>query len=239
MKLHVEERGQGGVPVVFHHGLGADLQVWRGQLDHFAGKRAVLALDARGHGQSPHASAYTVDDLAQDLHEATAHLPPFWLVGHSFAGIVLSTFAGMKPQRLAGLVYVDAVGDLTRAPVTMRDFFRQQDKGATPERIVEAFEGMLGPLAKPHTREYLMSAVKRMDFDAFVPLRASMLDVPAEAYLTRFPGPKHAIEAENMEFPFTASRMPRVQKRTIPNVSHWLMLDDPAALNAALDEVLA
>ncbi|MGZ6142561.1 MAG: alpha/beta fold hydrolase [Myxococcales bacterium] len=239
MKLHVEQRGEGGVPVVFHHGLGADLGVWRGQIDHLSPKRAVLALDARGHGRSPPAAEYTVDALAADLDEATAHLPPFWLVGHSFAGIVLSTFAGMRPQRLAGLVYVDAVGDFTRAPVAMRDFFRKQDEGATKERIVAAFGDMLGPLAKPHTRAQVIASVERMDPAAFAALRASMLDVPAEAYLTRFHGPKFAIEVEGTEFPFTASRLPGVPLRTIPNVSHWLMLDDPAALDAALDEVLA
>lgn len=238
MKLYVEEHGEGGVPVVFHHGLGADMGVWRGQVEHFARSRRVVTVDARGHGKSPHSDVYTVDALAQDLDETTAHLPPFWLVGHSMAGAVVSAFAGMRPERLQGIVYVDAVGDFTRAPVAMRDAFRRRDEGITPEGIVEAFGEMLGPLAQPATRAQVIAAVRRMDPPAFASLRASMMDVPAEAYLTRFHGPKHAIEAEGMEFPFAASRMPRVEKRLIAGVSHWLMLDDPAALNAALSEVL-
>ena len=54
----------------------------------------------------------------------------------------------------------------------------------------------------------------------------------------RFDGPKFAIDAEGSEDPRMASRLPGVRRRTIPGVSHWLMLDDPAAFNLALDQVL-
>jgi pimeloyl-ACP methyl ester carboxylesterase len=53
-----------------------------------------------------------------------------------------------------------------------------------------------------------------------------------------FAGPKFAIDAEGSEDPRMASRLPGVRRRVIPGVSHWLMLDEPAAFNAALDEVL-
>ena len=66
-----------------------------------------------------------------------------------------------------------------------------------------------------------------------------MGDFHAKEAVARFPGPKFAIEAEGAGNPWTASNLPGVQKRPpIPGVSHWLMLDDPAALNAALDEVI-
>jgi pimeloyl-ACP methyl ester carboxylesterase len=78
-----------------------------------------------------------------------------------------------------------------------------------------------------------------MDLPAFAALRASISEFPAEAMLTRYRGPRRAIDVEGNDFPFLASKMPGFEKpRSIPNVSHWLMLDDPAAFNAALIEVL-
>jgi pimeloyl-ACP methyl ester carboxylesterase len=241
MNLHLDDGGSGGIPVVLHHGLGADLHVWDGALAHLRRSRRAVAFDMRGHGQSPKAAPYSVEALAEDLDGVVTSLglERFWLVGHSFAGTVLSAYAGMQPHKLAGLVYVDGVGDFTRAPAAMRQFFRDHDAGMTAEKIHIAYGEMLGPKAKLDTRVRVLESAARMDLPAFAALRASMSELPAEAMLTRFRGPRRAIDVEGNDFPFLASRMPGFDPpRTIANVSHWLMLDDPAAFNAALDEVL-
>ena len=233
--LHVEETGKGDVPIVLHHGLAADLEVWRKQIDHLARSRRVLAFDIRGHGRSPRAPEYTVGALVLDLEELTAGLPRFWLVGHSFAGVVMTEFAGRHPERLHGLVYVDEVGDSSKPPPDVRDYFRAHDAGMTPERLQEAYREMLGPLARPRTRKQVLESAARMDLPAFAALRASMLEVAPPKH---FHGPKFAIDAEGSENPRMASHLPGARRRTIPGVSHWLMLDDPDALNLALDQVL-
>ena len=168
--------------------------------------------------------------------DVTAGLPRFWLVGHSFAGVVLTEFAGRHPERLQGLVYVDAVGNANDPPAEIREYFRSRDAGMTPDRLREAYLEMLGPLAKPETKRHILQAAARMDLPAFAALRASMLEVAPPRHFT---GPKFAIEAEGAENPRMGSRLPGARRRVIPRVSHWLMLDDPAALNEALDEVLA
>lgn len=240
--LRIDDGGEGGVPVLLHHGLGADRHVWDAQLAHLRTSRRAVAFDMRGHGESPREGPYTVEALAQDLDDVATGLglSQFWLVGHSMAGAVLSAYAGMQPHKLAGLVYVDAVGDFTRAPAAMRAFFRKQDEGVTPERLQEIYGEMLGPLARLDTRLRVLESAARMDLPAFAALRASMSELPAEAMLTRFRGPRRAIDVEGNDFPFLASRMPGFERhKTIGNVSHWLMLDDPASFNAALTEVLA
>lgn len=239
--LRIDDGGVGGAPVVLHHGLGADRHVWDAQLAFLRTSRRAVAFDMRGHGESPHEGPYTVEALAQDLDEVvtTLGLGQFWLVGHSMAGAVLSAYAGMQPHRLKGLVYVDAVGDFTRAPAAMRAFFRKQDEGVTPERLQAVYGEMLGPLAKLDTRLRVLESAARMDLSAFAALRASMSELPAEAMLTRFRGPRRAIDVEGNDFPFLAWRMRGFERRqTIGSVSHWLMLDDPESFNAALTEVL-
>lgn len=240
MNLHVEDTGGSGTAVVFHHGLGCDASVWSAQVEHLRKRCRVVAYDARGHGFSPRSTEYSVEALAEDVNGVATRLalPKFWLVGHSFAGTVLSAFAGRFPGKLLGLVYVDAVGDVSTAPEEMKEWFRKHDQGATPAKLAEWFDEMLGPLARPSTKERVLESVAKMDVPAFGALRASMGDVPSAALLAKFAGPKHAIDAEGEPNPRMAYNLPGVQRRTIPGVSHWLMLDDPAALNAALDEVI-
>jgi len=234
--LHVDDGGSGGVPVVLHHGLGADLEVWRPQIDHLRPSRRVLAFDMRGHGRSPRAPEYGVDSAVSDLEDVTAGLPRFWLVGHSFAGVVLTAFASRHPERLHGLVYVDALGDARDPPPEVREYFRTHDAAMTPDRLQEAYLEMLGPMAKPATQRQVLQSVARMDLPAFAALRASMLEMAPPRH---FNGPKFAIDAEGPDNPRMASRLPGIRRVVIPGVSHWLMLDDPRAVNAALDQVLA
>ena len=68
---------------------------------------------------------------------------------------------------------------------------------------------------------------------------AARSDGQRKEALAPFKGPKFAIDAEGNESPVLAAHLSGVQRHTIPGVSHWLMLDDPAAFNEVLDEVLA
>jgi pimeloyl-ACP methyl ester carboxylesterase len=53
-----------------------------------------------------------------------------------------------------------------------------------------------------------------------------------------YPGPRIAIEAAGEEFAVSASHLPRTRRITIPNVSHWLMRDDPDATARAIEEAI-
>src|SRR3954464_8001746 len=117
-KLRVSDGGQGGVPVVFVHGLGSNFQVWRAQLDHLRQTRRAVAYDQRAHGESdaPKDGDYKIQSMAADLHAVVESLgiDRFFLVGHSMAGTVVSAYQGQYPDSLAGVVYVDAVGDMSQ-----------------------------------------------------------------------------------------------------------------------------
>jgi pimeloyl-ACP methyl ester carboxylesterase len=240
-RLRVSDGGSGRTPVVFHHGLGSDWTCWQAQLDHLRSTRRAVAFDARGHGESDRAPDYSIEALADDLDLLVTQLEidRFVLAGHSFAGTVLSAYAGKHPEKLVALVYVDAVGDASATAEEVKEYFRRQDAGMTPQKLQEAYGQMLGPKAKPETRQHVLASAARLDLPAFATLRGQMGDFHATAALARFPGPKFAIDAEGSENPVLAAHLPGVERRTIPGVSHWLMLDDPRAFNAALDEVLA
>lgn len=243
-KLRVSDGGSGGVPVVFVHGLGADLEVWRAQLDHVRASRRALAYDQRGHGGSQPASdgVYTIDALAEDLDRVVSAkgLERFVLVGHSMAGAVITAYAERHPEKLAALVYADAVGDASQAPPEIKEWFLHPPEGYGPPQVQAEFSGMIGPKARPTTREHVLASVARVEPATIAALRRSMGSFAPGPELARYTGPRVAIEADDAEVPFMASKtIPGVTLTTLSNVSHWLMMDDPEGFNRALDTVLA
>ena len=244
-RLRVSDGGSGGPAVLFLHGLGNDLDAWREQLDRLRPLRRVVAYDQRGHGGSdrPRDGLYTVEALAADLAAVAdaLKLERFVLVGHSLSGTVLSAYAGAHPDRVAGLVYVDAVGDYHEVPRPALEAYLLPESapGFGAAEVRTAFAGMVGPVAKPATRERVMAAVDRMDPRAYTALRRSGLFFVVGDRLSTYHGPILAIEADGEPNPGLASHVIAGARRVgIAGVSHWLQLDDPAAFGRALDPLL-
>lgn len=242
--LRVSVGGAGGLPVVFVHGLGADLEVWRAQLDHVraAGIRAV-AYDQRGHGGSdrPRDGVYSIDALVDDLGRVVKALSlrRFVLVGHSMSGAVISAFAGANPDAVAGLVYVDAVGGFDAVPRGVIRELVATDATRDADGVRAAYVEMLGPKARPETRERVLASAALLEPRAFAALRRSLFEAPSKVAFERYHGPSVAIETGAEPPPFSASAALHVPRVVVPEVSHWLMLDAPGPTNAALDAFLA
>lgn len=246
-RLRVSDGGRGGVVVVLVHGLGSDLEVWRAQLDHLRASRRAIAYDQRGHGASDRADAagYTIEALVDDLERVRAALAldRMVLAGHSMAGPVITTYAGRHPDRVAGLVYVDALGDFAAVPEPVVQELVAREAAApigTPE-IQAELGGMLGAAARPETRRRVLDAATRLDPPAFARLRASLFAIRnGRERLGAWRGPALAVEDAAAEAPqVLAAHVLGVPRTPVEGVSHWLQLDDPAALHRALDGFLA
>lgn len=242
-RLRVSDGGAGGPAVVFLHGLGNDLEAWRAQLDRLRSHRRAVAYDQRGHGRSDRArdGVYTVEALAADLHAVALALglERFVLVGHSLSGSVVSAYAAAHPERLAGLVYVDALGDFRAVPREQVEEVVRKEASAGPPEIRAAFEELLGPPARPATREQVLASLAQLDPPAYAALRRSAFAFVVGAGLDTFPGPILAVEAEGGYPPILASAaIPRAERKVLGGVSHWLHLDDPAAFDLALASFL-
>lgn len=113
--LRPREPAEGAPTVVFVHGLVTD------NLSSFyytlagpavvAGARVVL-YDLRGHGRSHRPEAgYTADDGVTDLCallDALGIGEPVYLAGNSYGGILAARMAVTAPDRVAGLVLIEA-----------------------------------------------------------------------------------------------------------------------------------
>jgi pimeloyl-ACP methyl ester carboxylesterase len=238
-RLQISDGGREGTPVVFLHGLACDIDCWRAQLDHLRPGRRAVAYDQRGHGASARApeGGYSIDALTDDLEAVLEGLGigRAFLVGHSMSGEVLTTYAARHPDRVAGLVYADALGDFHALPKAEVDAeLAKEDAPGFDAR--KTFASMISDEAKPSTRERVLRAFDTFDPKAFAPLRKSMAAFSAGPLLAKYNGPRLAIEVEGQNNSFVLSGvLPGVPKTTLPHVSHWLMMDDPDGFNRALD----
>ncbi len=105
MKLHTRQWGSGEDVALLMHGITGNSTDWAevGPALADRGYRAV-AVDLRGHGESPRASSYEPAELAQDVLE-TVLARPALAIGHSLGGWMLALLVDRLQPALA--VYED------------------------------------------------------------------------------------------------------------------------------------
>ena len=111
VRLEVIDFGGSGQPLVMLAGLGNTAHVFDRIAPKLVDQFHVYAITRRGHGASSMpASGYNADRLADDVLEVVAALKltrPI-VAGHSVAGEELSSIGSRYPDRVAGLMYLDA-----------------------------------------------------------------------------------------------------------------------------------
>lgn len=113
-RLRYARRGTAsGIPVLFIHGFGGDLDNWLFNIDAVGEQAPVIALDLPGHGQSsarlPERGlaglADTVLRFLDVLDVERAHV-----VGHSMGGAIAAQMALAQPRRIASVALIASAG---------------------------------------------------------------------------------------------------------------------------------
>ncbi|HEY8924067.1 MAG TPA: alpha/beta hydrolase [Polyangia bacterium] len=240
-RLHVDDGGAGGLPVVFVHSAAGSTAHWEAQLDHLRPSRRALAIDLRGHGQSapPRDGDYRIASMADDLRAALDHLglPRVVLVGHSMGGLVCAAFAGAHPERVAGLFLLDPASDGRQIPqavaASMMASLRSDAHAAT-----EAYwASMLAP-SPGAVRARLIRDLRATPPATIIGPLEDMLTFDPITPLSRYAGPKMAVITDANETPAALhAQVPGIPVRKVPT-GHWVQLDDPQGVNRLLDEFL-
>ncbi len=105
-------------PVLLIHGTSASLHTWEGWVKVLKTRRRIISFDLPGFGLTgPFAGQYTPDDYRGDTYARFVldlmdrlKLQRAVIGGNSLGGEVAWRTAVMAPQRVSGLILVDAVG---------------------------------------------------------------------------------------------------------------------------------
>ena len=153
--------GTGDPTLVFVHGWSCDRTYWRGQVEPFARRYRVVAIDLAGHGESGVGRvAWTMPAFGEDVL-AVIRRPgagPTILIGHSMGGDVIVEAARQLGDRLLGLIWVDTYGTLDEPlrPQELETFltpFREDFVTATRAFV----RGMFVPGTDPTLVEWIVA----------------------------------------------------------------------------------
>lgn len=106
IQLHYIEQGQGR-PLILLHGNGESCDYFEHQIAYFCHDYRVIALDTRGHGQSPKGEKpFTIKQFAEDLHDFMNEkgIAKAILLGFSDGGNIALEFALKYPERVEKLI---------------------------------------------------------------------------------------------------------------------------------------
>ena len=114
VKLEVLDWGGTGRPLIFLSGAGDTAHRFDGFAPQFTAQHHVYGITRRGSGASskpaPANGNYSADHLGDDVLAVmqALHIERPVLVGHSLAGQELSSIGSRFPEKVSGLVYLDA-----------------------------------------------------------------------------------------------------------------------------------
>ena len=110
IKLHYIEQGT-GFPLILLHGNGENHKYFEHQISYFSGKYRVIAIDTRGHGQSPRGEApFTIRQFADDLYGFMEEhgIEKAHILGFSDGGNIAMVFAMKYPEKVDRLILYGA-----------------------------------------------------------------------------------------------------------------------------------
>jgi pimeloyl-ACP methyl ester carboxylesterase len=104
--------GQGEGTILFIHGWACDRGFWKAQVEAFADEQRVVTVDLAGHGESGlEREVWTIESLGRDVQTVidALDLTAVVLVGHSMGAPVALEVARAMPDRVVGVIAVDAL----------------------------------------------------------------------------------------------------------------------------------
>jgi pimeloyl-ACP methyl ester carboxylesterase len=239
-RLHVDDGGQGGVPVVFVHAFAGASGDWAAQLAHLRPTRRAVAIDLRGHGQSdpPRSGSYAVSAFADDIGAVVdgLGLKRFVLVGHSMGGSASIAYAGAHGDRVASLVLVGTPGQASPEQASKVMTSMQTDY----EKVSDGYWKSLLAGAQPDVEARIRGEMQRVPREAALSIIGAIFAFDPLPPLRAYTGPKLLVDTPHGEGPQSLhTQAPDIAEKVITGTSHWPHMDKPDEFNRILDEFLA
>jgi pimeloyl-ACP methyl ester carboxylesterase len=249
VRHHYVSKGE-GPPVVLIHGLGGTLHYWYGVMENLSLHHHVVALDLRGHGRSDGTKGqFTIDTWAQDVEAliSALELPPLTLVGHSMGTLVAQQLAVSRPEAVDNLVLS---GGISWFEPPQRKAYEQRAEAVEADGMdALADDWVAGALApRTHAKLPQLTGMLREGFLRNDPVSyakscraiAKMPKIPRE----RIGQPTLLLVGDHDRSTPIAmteelhSEIPVSRVRVIPAAAHWMALEQPDAIAAAILEFL-
>ena len=238
------EQGSGSPAIVFVHGWSCNHSYWSKQVEHFSQMYKVVTLDLAGHGQSGGTRKnYTISAFGADVAAVIKKLDlkKVVLVGHSMGGAVILEAARLVPDRILGLVGADTFQDfeIQYSEEEIGQFlapFKENFTETTRDFVLNMF-----PLnADSSMVQNIINEMSAAPKDIALSTMANFLHYDAKPALQEVRIPIHLINCEIFPVNIEAGKRHAFSFEVtfIPEVGHFVMLEDPVSFNQLLEEVI-
>jgi pimeloyl-ACP methyl ester carboxylesterase len=263
--VHVDRYGSGAPALVLIPGLTDSGAVWNGTVAHYQATRTIYVLTLPGVGGRPRIAAPMLDAVDRDIAAFLAHADRPVLIGHSLGGFLAIQLAEEHSNLIRGAISIDGLPvfpGLDKMPAQQRVAIAAMSASRiaaeTPAELENAEQRQMAVMTKPQnaatahgfsagadqgaTATYLdemMSADLRpnlakitVPFTLIGPFDASI--DPRNPYT-----PMETVTAKGAYYRSLVAADPRAKVVMIDDSRHFIMLDQPAKLFAAVDAFLS
>ncbi len=244
--VHVQYRvyGHGDPALVLIHGWSCDSNYWREQVPVLKQKYTVVTVDLAGHGGTDaNRSEWSIASFGRDVATAAAIVPnqQIILVGHSMGGPVAIEAARLMKSRVIGIIGVDTFNTIGAPKPTQAQVdaliapFEKDFIGHTRQLVTEH---LFAPGASQELANKVAYDMSLSPPRVAVPALRALFEYDFAESLKDVTVPIVAIDSD-LGPPVNEARirkvLPKFHATTITGVGHFLMMEDPARFNAALE----
>jgi esterase len=240
-----------GAPVILLHGLFGSARNFGAVQRALTPLFRVIAMDARNHGASPHASGMHYATLAADVLQTMDALgvAQAAVIGHSMGGKIAMTLALTAPERVGRLL----VADIAPVPYTHGNNDVAAAMRAVPLHPAltraEAETALAGAVPVPTVRAFLVQNLQlgpqphwRIGLDE---IAAAIPDLESwESSPGSYSGPALFVSGARSDYvlpeyrPAIRALFPAARFVSVKNAGHWLHADNLAGFLSVVEAFL-
>jgi len=236
--------GAGSPALVFIHGWMCDQSFWAAQVEEFSQSNTVITIDLPGHGLSGmDRDGWPLMAYGADVQAVVEHfgLTEVVLIGHSMGGPMALEAARLMPERVIGVIAVDALhnADAKYDPEQKKGFltaFENDFMGTCGQFVSSMFpEGTDPALVEQVTKDMCDGspevgvALMRQFVDYEMGPALAAVDVPVR-YLNSDMWPTNVETNRKYQANFSGV--------IVQGVGHFLMMEAPEEFNELLRQVV-
>lgn len=243
-RVHYKSAGKGRSTIVFVHGWGGNMNVWREQVAALHAKARLIVIDLPGHGGSQKPASYSMRGFAKAVNAVLTreHVEHAILVGHSMGALVVRTVERFYPARSRAVVTVDGPLRNVFTPDFAKSFV-DKFRGDDYQTTVGKFFDMLLVHATPELRDEVKSAAVATPHEVLIGAMEALTD-PAAWTEEKMSVPLLCVVAASPNWnaqyeEFVRGLSPDTTYASIDGVDHFLMIDAPKAFNETFERFLA
>jgi pimeloyl-ACP methyl ester carboxylesterase len=231
--------------LVFVHGWCCDHTVWKYQAEALNNKARMLFIDLPGYGKSDHPRIdYTMDLFARGINAVLddAKVNNATLVGHSMGTPVVRQFYRRYPEKTKALIVVDgSLRVFTNDREQLEKWVSRFKEETFKEDGAKMLAGMI-PEENTALREHIQKLVENTSPQVAISSQRGMIE---ESIWKDDPinVPTQALMAQSRFWTddykdYVKKLVPNLDYREFQNVGHFLFMEKPDEINAAMIEFL-